>query len=124
VFRAVFRYIWGMGTGLLARTCAFGLLLTFASATFALSGEGQAQVSVQCSKASAFVHVSINSFRRIGVVTIEVRDERGVTLYKEEGKAMTGELVRRLDKGGFPPGSHTMVVTARDIAVEQVFTVE
>jgi hypothetical protein len=86
--------------------------------------EGQATVNVQCSRSSAFVSVGIASFRKIGVVTIEVQDAQGRTLYKEEGKALTAELVRRLDKGGFPRGSHTIHVTAKDFSLSQVFTVE
>lgn len=108
------------------RSIAVSLLVV--SSSWALAGEprseGQANVQVSCSRASAFVSVSISSFRKIGVVTIEVRNATGLTLYKEEGKALTPELVRRLDKGGFPRGAHTLLVTAKDFSISQVFTVE
>ena len=108
------------------RSIAVSLLVV--SSSWAWAGEpineGQASVQVFCSRASAFVNVSITSFRKIGVVTIEVRNATGLTLYKEEGKALTQELVRRLDKGGFPHGDHTLLVTAKDFSISQVFTVE
>src|SRR5690606_21479323 len=86
--------------------------------------DGEARLEVACDRRSAFVNISINSFRRIGVVKLEVRDARGVVLYREEGKALTAELVRRLDKGSFPKGTHTLVVEARDLALSRPFTVE
>ena len=53
-----------------------------------------------------------------------VDSEDGRVLYREEGKAMTGELVRRLDKGVFPRGTHTLTVVAKDFAITQRFTIE
>lgn len=88
------------------------------------SEAGLANVHVECSRSSAFVLVNITSFRRIGNVCLEVQDRTGRTLYKEEGKALTSELVRRLDKGGFPRGAHTLLVTSKDFALTRSFTVE
>lgn len=87
-------------------------------------GDDEATVFVETSRASAFIHLLVNNHRRIGNVAIEVKDPDGRTLYKEEGKAMTGELVRRLDKGMFPRGEHVVTVTARDFAITQRFTIE
>ena len=86
--------------------------------------DGEARLEVACDRRSAFVNISINSFRRIGVVKLEVRDARGVVLYREEGKALTVELVRWLDEGSFPKGTHTLVVEARELALSRPFTVE
>lgn len=86
--------------------------------------EGAARVEVTCTRASAFVNVSINSDRPIGKVVIEVVDEQGRTWYKEEGKALTAELIRRLDKGGFPRKQMTLKVTAKDFEVSRPFKVE
>jgi hypothetical protein len=94
------------------------------SAPAATPPDGEARLEVKCDRRSAFVNISINSFRRIGVVKLEVRDVNGLVLYREEGKALTAELVRRLDKGTFPRGTHTLVVEARDMALSQPFTVE
>lgn len=64
------------------------------------------------------------SERRIGKLVLEVRDQHGRTLYREEGKALTGELVRNLDKGVFPRGTLQLTVVAKDLAVSQQFTIE
>ena len=88
------------------------------------SETGLTNVQVECSRSSAFVLVNITSFRRIGAISLEVQDGTGRTLYKEEGKALTSELVRRLDKGGFPRGAHTLLVTSKDFALTRSFTVE
>jgi hypothetical protein len=77
-------------------------------------GDPTATVLVECNRSSSLVQLSIRHHRKIGKVRIEVRDKAGRTLYLEEGKALTGELVRRLDKGIFPRGEHTMVVRSRD----------
>lgn len=55
---------------------------------------------------------------------MEIRDLNGRVLYHEEGKALTGELVRRLDKGVLPRGTHTLSILGKDLAVSQAFTVE
>ncbi len=81
-------------------------------------------VKVECSRSSAFIQIEVLNHRRIGNVVLEVRDKDGRTLYREEGKALTEELVRRLDKGVFPRGQHTVTVTARDLSITQVFTIE
>ena len=47
-----------------------------------------------------------------------------VTVYFEEGKANTEELVRRFDKGMFPKGAATLHVQARDLDITQHFTVQ
>lgn len=109
-----------------ARSWGSVLALALALPLTASSSPGRegSRVEVCCSRASAFVDVNISNHRRIGVVTIEVRDAKGLTVYREEGKAMTGELIRRLDKGGFQRGAHTLHVVARDFTIAQPFTVE
>ncbi len=98
------------------------LLLLSAAPAFAGDGDnGKAKVQVISSRQSALINVNITSFRTIGKVVIEVRDAKGRTLYKEEGRALTPELVRRLDKGVFPKGDLTLSVTAKDFAITQVF---
>jgi hypothetical protein len=112
------------------RTALSIALLTVGSlvcAPQARAGEGSpnaSRVTVESSRASAFVTISINHHRKIGTVTLEVKDSQGRTLYREEGKAMQDELVRRLDKGILPRGEHTVVITARDLALTERFTVE
>ena len=86
--------------------------------------DGSAKVEVMTSRQSALVSVNIVSHRKIGNVVIEVRDAKGIILYKEEGKALTPELVRRLDKGVFPKGQLTLSVTARDFAVTRPLVIE
>jgi hypothetical protein len=108
-------------------TCSVLLFLFLAPAVPAASckaGEENARVVVQCSRSSAFVNVNINSCRKIGKVLIEVLDTKGTVLYREEGKALTPELIRRLDKGGFPRGPLTVHVTTKDFHLAQDFTVE
>jgi hypothetical protein len=83
-----------------------------------------ASLNVQCSRSSSLLQIQLGNCKKIGKVVLEIRDQEGRTLYREEGKALTGELVRRLDKGVFPRGTHTLTVTARDFAVAQVFTIE
>ena len=103
------------------------LLMLLASAMPLLAGSGgedKARVEVLTSRSSALINVNIHSFRKIGKVVIEVRSANGKTLYKEEGRALTHELVRRLDKGVFPKEELTLLVTARDFAITQVFTVK
>lgn len=87
-------------------------------------GENEATVFVEANRTSAFIHILINNHRKIGGVTLEVKDLEGRVLYREEGKAMTGELVRRLDKGVFPKGEHTVTVVSRDFSITQRFTIE
>ncbi len=84
----------------------------------------QPKVEVLCTRSSALIDLNVTSCRKIGNVVIEVRDASGRTLYREEGKAMTAELIRRLDKGTFPKGQFTMMVIARDFSVAQPFTVD
>lgn len=107
------------------RSVFFASLFSTVASAHAWPGlpEG-ARVEVTCSRSSAFVSVSINSDRPIGKVVIEVVDEMGRTWYKEEGKALTPELIRRLDKGGFPKSALTLRVTARDFEVSRAFKVE
>lgn len=104
----------------------FALMLSSVPVAGAIPGnaDGATRVEVTCSRSSAFVNVSINSYRPIGKVVIEVLDDQGRTWYKEEGKALTPELVRRLDKGTFPKGSLTLKVSAKDLEVSRPFTVE
>lgn len=103
------------------------LVLSIACGSFvpaATPPDGEARLEVACERRSAFVNVSINSFRKIGRVRIEVRNAQGLVLYCEEGKALTPELVRRLDKGAFPRGTHAVIVQARDFRLERPFTVD
>ena len=108
------------------RTVLFLSLLSTIPAVEAIPGapDGTARVEVSCTRSSAFVNVSINSDRPIGKVVIEVVDAEGRTWYKEEGKALTPELIRRLDKGGFPRSAMTLKVTAKDFEVSRAFKVE
>lgn len=108
------------------RYLLLALLLSSTRGSQAAPGEsdGTARVNVTCSRSSAFVNVSINNYRPIGKVVIEVVDAQGRTWYKEEGKALTPELVRRLDKGGFPKASLTLKVRAKDFEVSRPFTIE
>ena len=101
-----------------------GLFCTTAWVSAAPGNEGEARVEVLASRQSALVSVNIVNSRTIGNVVIEVRDAKGTVLYKEEGKALTPELVRRLDKGVFPKGQLSLSVTARDFAITRAFTVE
>jgi len=103
------------------RTAALLLLLSVAPAFAGDGDNAKAKVQVVSSRQSALINVNITSFRTIGKVVIEVRDANGKTLYKEEGRALTPELVRRLDKGVFPKGELTLSVTAKDFAITQVF---
>jgi predicted polyphosphate/ATP-dependent NAD kinase len=101
---------------------SMGLLM--ASPVQAGEPHSASSVKVECSRSSAFIQIQVLNHRRIGNVVLEVRDAEGRTLYREEGKAMTEELVRRLDKGVFPRGQHTLTVTARDLSITQAFTIE
>lgn len=86
--------------------------------------EKKATVSVECSRASGLVLVNILNHRKIGNVHLVVKDAKGKTVYVEEGKAMTEELVRRFDKGMLPKGEATITVEARDFTITQAFTVQ
>lgn len=91
------------------------------------SGEGgndQTQLNVICSRASSMVQIQLAGHHKIGKLVMEIKDLQGRVLYREEGKAMTGELVRRLDKGTFPRGTHELTVVAKDFAITQRFTIE
>lgn len=80
----------------------------------------KASLHVEAAPGSAFLKLDIRNHRKIGKVAILVRDEKGRVVYSEEGKAMTGELVRLLDKRAMPLGELTVTVTARDFAITQV----
>jgi hypothetical protein len=82
------------------------------------------KVEIINTKGSGLISFSLVNCRKIGHVVIEVKDETGRTLYREEGKAMTPELVRRLDKGAFPKGQHTLVITAKDFTVSQSLVID
>lgn len=107
----------------LAIATALILVHPVASGAAPVSGN-EATVFVEATRASAFIHILINNHRKIGNVALEVKDLEGRVLYREEGKAMTGELVRRLDKGVFPKGEHTVTVVSRDFTITQRFTIE
>jgi|688.fasta_scaffold02710_8 hypothetical protein len=82
------------------------------------------KVQVTCSRSSPLIDLNVTSCRKIGNVVIEVRDASGKSLYREEGKAMTPQLIRRLDKGTFPKGDLVVSVTTHEFRVDQPFTVE
>jgi hypothetical protein len=86
--------------------------------------EGGSHLSVSASGSSAFVTIQLQHHRKIGMVVMEVKDGQGRTLYREEGKAMQDELVRRLDKGILPRGEHDLVITTKDFTLSERFTVE
>lgn len=100
------------------------LWFTLNSFTAGPGRDPAARVDVSCSRSSAFVNISVVSEERIGKVRFEITDASGRTIYREEGKALTGELIRRLDKGGFHKGLHTLEVRAKDFTISRTFTVE
>jgi hypothetical protein len=101
----------------------FWVLSAFVQAKEGRNCAPRGNVKVECSAASAFITLDIQHCRRLGRVVIEVRDATGRILYREEGKALTGSLVRRLDKGAFPTGDHTLSITTRDLALKQIISV-
>ena len=82
------------------------------------------QVTIECTRSSSLVLINITNHRKIGLVSISISDSKGRSLYYEEGKAMTDELVRRLDKGLLPPGEATLTVRSRDVTESQAFLVQ
>lgn len=86
--------------------------------------EGSSTVQVECVPGMGVINVSIKHHRRIGNVQLVFRDAAGKTVYFEEGKANTEELVRRFDKGMFPKGAATLHVQTRDLDITQHFTVQ
>jgi len=88
-----------------------------------VAGDGPGKLNVAASRQSAFVTIAVQHDRRIGHITMEVKDDQGRTLYREEGKAMQEELVRRLDKGILPKGEHTLYITTRDLQLSERFVV-
>jgi hypothetical protein len=87
-------------------------------------GAGSGRLQVHCTKGSAFVSILVERDHRIGKVVLQIRDQQGRVIYREEGKALTSELVRRLDKGQLPRGKHTLSVEAKDLLLSQEFTIE
>ncbi|MEO8589237.1 MAG: hypothetical protein ABI432_07715 [Flavobacteriales bacterium] len=111
----------------LVRTVSFTIALALSSHVAVQAADGgkdEPHVSVQCVRGSGLIQVSISNPRKIGKVLLEVKDPSGHVLYSEEGKALTGQLVRRLDKGLFPKGATTVEVTARDFAITHQFVIE
>ncbi|MBK7946252.1 MAG: hypothetical protein IPJ85_13530 [Flavobacteriales bacterium] len=86
--------------------------------------ESNAKLNVSCSRASAFVQVQVANCKKLGKLVLEVRDQQGRVLYREEGKAFTGDLVRRLDKGQLPRGTHVLSIVAKEVSLSQPFTIE
>ncbi|MEZ4807892.1 MAG: T9SS type A sorting domain-containing protein [Flavobacteriales bacterium] len=113
-----------MITGSCIRAVGLALLLVSSGQAMAGGGTRPGAVTVECTRSSSFIRIDIINHRKIGNVTIEVRDASGRSLYYEEGKAMTEELVRRLDKGVFPKGTAVLTVTARDLRITQQFTIQ
>ncbi|MBX2979218.1 MAG: T9SS type A sorting domain-containing protein [Flavobacteriales bacterium] len=87
-------------------------------------GNEDATVMVHSSRNSGLIRINIQQPRKIGTVTLDVMDAQGRTWYREEGKAMTGELVRNLDKGILPKGELTLRVKSKDLDITQRFVVE
>lgn len=100
------------------------LLAIPATATNGPDGKGNSVVSVDCQRASGLIQVNVLNHRKIGKIHLVVKDAKGKTVYVEEGKAMTEELVRRFDKGMFPKGDATITVQARDFNITQHFTIQ
>jgi hypothetical protein len=100
------------------------LAVSVRSVAAAGPGKDEALVRVETSKASGLILIHVSSHRRIGHMVLEVRDDRGMTHYREEGKAMTEEWVRKLDKGAFPKGPMTLTVKARGLSIDQRFVIE
>ncbi len=87
-------------------------------------GNDRATVNVESHRGSSMIMINVLNHRKIGSVLLELKSRDGVVLYREEGKSMSTELVRRLDKGLFPKGDHTLTVTAKDFSITQAFSVE
>lgn len=102
-------------------TCA---LVLFAPPAQAGGEEEGATVAVECTRSSGLIKLRIANHRRIGKVELLIVDAKGRTLYHEEGKALSEELVRVLDKGLFPKGEHQLSVRARDFAITQRFAIQ
>lgn len=116
-----------MGVERLFRAAAvIAVSAMLSGAAFAGHGDagGNTRLSVQCSRTSAFVNIQIAHSRKIGKVALEIRDKEGRVLYREEGKALTEELVRRLDKAVLPRGTHVLSVQGKDLSLSQAFTIE
>ena len=90
------------------------------AAPVVVHAEGEHLATVTVATTSSFLTVRVNSYRKIGKVTMVVRDAEGRCVYREEGKAMTDELVRVLDQRSLPKGELTVEVTARDLSITQV----
>jgi hypothetical protein len=125
----MFRLYLGLmsSRSILGRTLAGAILMVFlhgAALAGTPGGENSAAVRIESSKTSSQIQINIFNHRKIGAVVLEVRDEKGRTLYSEQGKANTTELVRKLDKTAFPKGEHTLTVSAKDFSITQVLVVE
>ncbi len=108
------------------RTSAVAVLVSLSLSAF--SGPGDCKtipvMNVVCMKSSALLQVQVDNCKKIGKMVLEIADANGRVLYREEGKAMTGELVRRLDKGILPRGTHTLTISTKDFVLSKPFTVE
>lgn len=112
-------------------SCTRHILLAFMLTSVSLpsvaatpGGNEYATVMVHSSRNSGLIRINIQQPRKIGTVTLDVVDAQGRTWYREEGKAMTGELVRNLDKGILPRGELTLRVKSKDLDITQRFVVE
>ena len=118
-------YLWEL------MSCTRHILIAFMLAAASLpsvaampEGNDDATVMVHTSRSSGLIRINIQQPRKIGTVTLIVTDAQGRTWYREEGKAMTGELVRNLDKGILPKGELTLRVKSKDLDIMQRFVVE
>lgn len=111
-------------TGLLPSVLLALLLVASAPAQAGDGGKENATVRVECTRSSSLINISILHERRIGKVKITVCDTTGKVFYIEEGKAMKGELIRRIDKQGFAKGEMILTVEARDFHIVQRFVVQ
>lgn len=101
----------------------FALLATSALAD-GNGNEKESSISVCTAKGSAFVRIAIKHHKELGKVRIAVKDAAGRTLYSEEGRAYTDELIRNLDRASFPSGRLVLTVNARDLSISQPFSVD
>ena len=101
-----------------------GLLMAPAPVLAGAGGEGKATVRVECTRSASLINIIVRHERRIGQVKILVCDAKGDVFYIEVGKAMTGEVVRRIDKLGFTKGGMIPTVGTRDFHITQRIVVE
>ena len=104
---------------LLSVTVIFCLHLTV------IGGGKDEKASVKVGSLSAgSIQVCIINYRKIGNVHIEIRSAAGESLYIEEGKTNTTELIRQIDRTRLPRGDHQLTVTTRDFSITRQLVIE